>query len=70
MESKIKKRKLNKEELDAYIFGLNNTLKQLDEEKRKCSIKEIEYFQKEIFRTKNLLDNYIQERENLESNKA
>ena len=70
LESKIKKRKLSKEELDAYISGLNNTLKQLDEEKRKCSIKEIEYFQKEIFRTKNLLDNYIKERENLESNQA
>ena len=70
LESKIKKRKINKQELDDYISGLNNTLKQLDEEKRKCSIKEIEYFQKEIFRTKNLLDNYIKERENLESNQA
>ena len=70
LESKIKKRKLSKEELDAYISGLNNTLKQLDEEKRKCSIQEIEFFQKEIFRTKKLLDNYIKERENLESNKA
>ena len=70
LESKIKKRKINKQELDDYISGLNNTLKQLDEEKRKCSIQEIEFFQKEIFRTKKLLDNYIKERENLESNKA